>query len=351
MSAPTTGPSFQGRLAGVAPLAPGLLLTLALGVLGTLGASGEERLFGQAILEPLVLALLLGVAVRNTLPGIGSFMPGANYAAKQVLELAVALLGLSVDARALVAAGPGLLELVVGGVSASLLVSFGIGRLLGLSPHLAILVATGNSICGNSAIAAVAPAIGADKKDVASSIALTAVLGVVVILLLPLLIPLVGLSLYQYGVVAGMSVYAVPQVLAATFPVSQISGQIGTSVKLMRVLLLGPVVLVLGFLFRRHAATSSHASRSLSRYVPWFVASFLVFAAVRTSGVVPGPVADLAAAASRSLTILAMAGLGLGVELAAVRRVGLRVGLAVAGSLTFLVLFVTSAIRILHIGG
>ncbi len=347
----TSRTSSSTRAGPFVRLAPGLALTVALGAAGLLVASVEERLFGQAILEALVVALLLGVVVRNLLPGVSAYVPGASFAAKQVLELAVVLLGLSVDARVLAAAGPGLLELVVGGVSASLLVSFSIGRALGLSPHLAVLVAAGNSICGNSAIAALAPAIGADKKDVASAIALTAVLGVAVILLLPLMIPLAGLSLYQYGVLAGMSVYAVPQVLAATFPVSQLSGQIGTTVKLMRVLLLGPVVLVLGLLFRRGADHHAQADRSWSRYLPWFVVAFVVLAVVRSTGLVPQPAVDLAATIGRSLTILAMAGLGLGVELAAVRRVGLRVGFAVAGSLTFLVAFVTAAIFALGIGG
>ena len=93
------------------------------------------------------------------------------------------------------------------------------GGLAGLlSSKLAVLVACGNAICGNSAIAAVAPVIGADREDVAASIALTAVLGVAVVVLLPLLIPVLGLSNYQYGVLAGLTVYAVPQVLAAAFP-------------------------------------------------------------------------------------------------------------------------------------
>ena len=86
---------------------------------------------------------------------------------------------------------------------------------------MAILVACGNAICGNSAIAAVAPVIGADSKDVAAVIAFTAVLGVLMVLGLPLFVPLAGLSRHQYGVLAGLTVYAVPQVLAATVPVGR----------------------------------------------------------------------------------------------------------------------------------
>ncbi len=108
---------------------------------------------------------------------------------------------------------------------------------------MAVLVACGNSICGNSAIAAVAPVIGADGEDVAASIAFTAVLGVVVVLSLPLACPLLHLSGLQYGALAGLTVYAVPQVLAAAAPLGAVAVQIGTLVKLVRVLMLGPVVL------------------------------------------------------------------------------------------------------------
>src|SRR6202162_621297 len=115
----------------------------------------------------------------------------------------------------------------------------GTSRAVGLPIRLSILVACGNSICGNSAIAAVAPVIGADSDDIASSISFTAVLGVVVVLGLPLLVPILQLSLTQYGVLAGLTVYAVPQVLAATLPIGELSNQVGTVVKLVRVLMLG----------------------------------------------------------------------------------------------------------------
>ena len=88
---------------------------------------------------------------------------------------------------------------------------------------MSVLIACGNSICGNSAIAAVAPMIGARAEDIASSIAFTAVLGVVVVLTLPLLVPMLDLSLTQYGVLAGLTVYAVPQVLAATLPIGALA--------------------------------------------------------------------------------------------------------------------------------
>jgi hypothetical protein len=159
-----------------------------------------------------------------------------------LLEVAVALLGASITFTAIAASGVPLLAAIVTVVILTLAASFGISRSIGLPVRLSLLIACGNSICGNSAIAAVAPVIGASTDDVASSISFTAVLGVIVVLGLPLLIPLVQLTETQYGVLAGMTVYAVPQVLAATIPAGLVSTQIGTLVKLVRVMMLGLVV-------------------------------------------------------------------------------------------------------------
>jgi uncharacterized integral membrane protein (TIGR00698 family) len=276
-----------GRVAVVARLAPGLLLGVGIALLAYALAALQELVVGRAWIESLVLALLLGVAIGNS-----GLMPrrceaGASLAGKQVLECAVVLLGAGINGGALVAAGPRLAILIVTGVVLALGAGYAIGRRVGLGPRLAFLVATGNAICGNSAIAAVAPVIRADRSEVAASIALTAVLGVTLVLALPLLIPLVGLSHFQYGVVAGMGVYAVPQVVAAAFPVSELSGEIATTVKLARVLMLGPVVLTVGMVM---AALGSHGLGSRLRWttvLPWFVIGFALLAALRVAGWLP----------------------------------------------------------------
>jgi uncharacterized membrane protein YadS len=114
-------------------------------------------------------------------------------------------------------------------------------------PRLSALIACGNSICGNSAIAAVAPVTGAGTDDIAFSISFTAArCHRRAHAAAPRADPLLHLSLTQYGVLAGLTAYATPQVLAATLPIGALSNQIGTVTKLVRVLMLGPVVL--GFL-------------------------------------------------------------------------------------------------------
>ncbi len=309
--------------------APGLALMAAMAVVATL--------LGQQfpMLEPLVWAILIGIVVRNIVGQPAMAKSGVNWAAKQLLEFSVLLLGAAVNYGEILKAGPKVLGLIALAVGLGILMSMTIGRAFGLSRKLGILIAVGNSICGNSAIAAVAPTIKADKKDVSTSIALTAVVGVVVVLSLPLLVPLLKLSLYQYGVIAGTTVYAVPQVVAAGFSVSPLSGEVATLVKLVRVLFLGPVVLIFGLLFAKSTMAEGQKMK-LSTMLPWFVVGFLGLAFLRTFGVIPDLVAGDAKLVSNALMVVSMAALGMGVELAAIKTVGPRVGITVVLSIGFL---------------
>jgi len=330
-----------------------IAVTLAAGLLQII----EQRFAGEAYLEALVIAILLGVAIRTAwVPG-PRWRPGINFSAKILLEVAIVLLGAAVSVRTVLALGPGLLLGIVAVVAVAIGTSYGISRALGLPQRMAILVA-----CGNSAIVAVAPVIGADGDDIASSIAFTAVLGVVVVLLLPLLVPILQLSLTQYGVMAGLTVYAVPQVLAATLPIGELSNQVGTVVKLVRVLMLGPVVLGVSLLARRMRNEVDEAPPNvtagdrpkpgrppLSQLVPWFIVAFLVVGAIRSFGLIPEPTLLPIKTVANTLTTISMAALGHGVDIRVVARAGLRVTSAVTLSLAVLGIISIGLIRLLGV--
>ena len=336
-------PDIAGRLSGIA-------LSLAVGVVSVAIAALEERIFGHPIIEGLVVAILLGMVVRTLWTPPDTMESGISFTAKEVLEVAIVLLGASVDLPLLLRAGPalaaGIVLLVVVGITGS----YAIGRACGLPKKLAVLVACGNSICGNSAIAAVAPVIGAKKEHVASSIAFTAILGVVVVVGLPFLIRPLALNNYQYGVLAGLTVYAVPQVLAAAFPVSLLSGQVGTLVKLVRVLMLGPVVLFFALANRKTSQEGSPGARfNITRFVPWFIIGFLALAIMRSVGSMPAAWVDPTRSLSGWLTVAAMAALGLGVDLKVISKVGPRVIGTVSASLAMLIVLSIALIHFLAI--
>ncbi|MET0427257.1 MAG: putative sulfate exporter family transporter, partial [Microvirga sp.] len=183
---------------------------------------------------------------------------------------------------------------------------------------------------------------------IASSIAFTAILGVIVVLSLPLLVPLLDLSQTQYGVLAGLTVYAVPQVLAATVPVGLVSVQLGTLVKLVRVLMLGPLVVLLSMVVGRRDPRSARPW-SLNRFVPWFIIGFLILAALRSMGWIADAVLRALTPTATLLTVVSMAALGLGVDLRVLGRVGVRVTLAATLSLLMLLAGSLLLVRILRI--
>jgi uncharacterized integral membrane protein (TIGR00698 family) len=343
-------------------LVPGLLLCAAVTIAAIALQSLEARLFGRAWLEALVLAILIGTATRTAWTPSAGFLPGIDFSAKTLLEIAVVLLGASVSVGTVLAAGPGLLFGIAGVVIIAIAASYVIGRLLRLPHRMAVLVACGNSICGNSAIAAVAPIIGADGEDIAAAIAFTAVLGVIVVLILPFAAPLLHLHGMQYGILAGLTVYAVPQVLAATAPLGPLAVQVGTLVKLVRVLMLGPVVLCLSLLTRRlrdqtdepapHLTTGDRPKPgrlALHKLVPWFIIGFLTLTAIRSAGLIPTTLLTPTATLATWLTIISMAALGLCTDLRSVARAGGRVTAAVTGSLLVLATISFGLIRWLGI--
>lgn len=329
-----------GMLDRSVALIPGIAVCGAITVVSLGLQRVEEHIFVHPYVEALVIAILLGMTIRSFWEPSERWRSGIAFSAKQLLEVAVMLLGASVSFGAIAASGPLLIGATIATVVVMLAVSYGLSRLLRLPAKLSILIACGNSICGNSAIAAVAPVIGASSDDVASSISFTAILGVLMVLGLPLLIPLLGLAPTQYGILAGLTVYAVPQVLAATVPAGIVSTQVGTLVKLVRVLMLGPIVVALSLVAahrrKTHGEKTDVATISPFKMVPWFITGFLALAALRSLHLVPdlviAPVTKLAVI----LTVLSMAALGLGVDVRVLSTVGGRVTAAVTLSLLLL---------------
>jgi len=333
----------------LAALIPGILLCIALAGVSLALEAAERRLFAHPYVEALVLAILLGMAVRSFWKPSERWQAGIAFSAKQLLEVAVMLLGASVSFAAIMASGIALLGAIAAVVVVTLAFSFGLSRMLGLSTRLSILIACGNSICGNSAIAAVAPVIGADGDEIASSISFTAILGVMMVLGLPLLIPLLHLSATQYGILAGLTVYAVPQVLAATVPAGLVSTQIGTLVKLMRVLMLGPIVIGLSLLAPRlQGGVHRRKGVGFFRLVPWFILGFLALAALRSLDIVPPAVTGPLTAITGFLTVLSMAALGLGVDVRVLATVGGRATAAVTLSLMLLLAISIRLVQLFH---
>jgi uncharacterized integral membrane protein (TIGR00698 family) len=332
-------PPFGLRSDAIARAVPGVALAIVVALAACALESIERTLVGTTWIEALVMAIVLGAALRSAGLVSPAAEPGIAVAAKPMLEIAIVLMGASLSFGDVARSGVVMPAAIAGIVAMAIVAGVAIGRWLGLPPKMALLVACGNAICGNSAIAAVAPVIDADSDDVAAAIGFAAVLGVVVVLAMPALAALAGLKDARAGALAGLTVYAVPQVLAAAAPMGAVAVQSGTLVKLMRVLMLGPVCVALTIVARRRGWVCAEAQRtgpSIGQFVPWFIIGFVALAALRSLGLFPDRLAADAAALVGPLTVMAMAGLGLGVDVRSVRAAGPRVTAAVVLSLVVL---------------
>lgn len=327
-------------------LLPGLLLSILVSAAAFAAEGLEIQLTGRKYVENLVLAIAIGTAVRTFVPLWRGLERGIAFSAKRIMEAAIVLLGASISLQALQAAGFALVGGIVALVAFAILVSYALGRSFGLNRKLAMLVACGNSICGNSAVAAVAPVIEAESDDVAAAIAFTAVLGIAVVLALPLALHTFSMTASQYGVLSGLTVYAVPQVLAAAQPGGLIAMQTGTLVKLVRVLMLGPVLLTLAV----GKGRESESTVRLSQILPWFIIGFALMMGLRSTGLISENLAVPLSHVSNALTVIAMAALGLTVDIRSVLHAGGRVILTASLSILALVATSLGLIALLHIG-
>lgn len=271
----------------------------------------------------LVAALVAGMALRSLgLVSPRETEPGLRFAAKTLLRTGIVLLGFRLSVHDLTALGVSTLMTIFATVT---LTFFGVqlaGRRMGLSSGLSVLVASGFSICGNSAIAAVKDAAQADEDDVAAAVGLVTICGTAAVFLLPVLGPAIGLNEAQLGLWAGASVQDTAQVIAVSASVGPVALAVATAVKLTRILFLAPIVA--GVSLMKGKTGSGAPSSARPPLLPLFVVGFIATMTLRTAGVVPTDGLELARTVERYVLAAGLVGLGSSVTLTSFRNLGLK---------------------------
>lgn len=317
-------------------IVPGLLVAVAVGV----ASVALSRAVPAA--SAALVAILAGAAAANTRLLPTTLQPGLDVAGRTVLRLGIVLLGLQLALGDVIALGPGAVVLILAVVAIGVASGIALGRALRVPPALTLLIASGFSICGAAAVAAVRgvlpviPREGEDREDAAErlsaqtamAVALVVVFGTAMIPLVPLLSGALGLDESAAGVWAGASIHEVAQVVAAGGILGPDALRAAVVVKLGRVLLLAPVIAVVAALTRRGASAvaggGSSPATTRPPLVPLFVVGFLLAVAARSAGVVPGPVLAVAQPVQAVLLAAAMFALGTGVRASLLRSVGPR---------------------------
>ncbi|MCL4148856.1 UNVERIFIED_CONTAM: hypothetical protein GTU68_061543 [Idotea baltica] len=278
-------------------------------------------------LSTLVVAVIVGAFIGNVGLATDRTQPGLTFAAKRLLRVGVVLLGLRLSLTDVVDLGSRGLAVVAVTVVATFFGTQAIGRRLGLSRDLSLLVATGYSICGASAIAAVEGSTDADEEEVAAAIGLVTLFGSLAIVALPALANIGGLSDDQFGAWAGASVHDVAQVAATASTGGAAVVATAMVVKLTRVVLLTPIVIGVNLHRRGRSDGPDDARGGISRHnappvLPLFVAGFVAMVMLRTTGWLPDVAIDSARTFEGLLLAAALVGLGAGVRVDRLRKLG-----------------------------
>lgn len=317
----SSGPGMERRPGLLCPrylvarrIGPGV----AAAALAALVAPRVAGLVPQA--STLLVAVAIGILIGNGPAAVDVLRPGLAWVARVAIRLGVVLLGFRLAIGDIGALGWPTLLLVAGTVAATFVGTQAVGRRLGLSPDVSLLVATGFSICGASAIAAMAPNTDADDEEVAVSVGLVTLAGTLLLFVSPVAARAIGLSDAGFGTWVGASGPDVAQVVAAASTGGSAVLSIAVVVKLSRIVLLAPLVTAVSVSRSR----SERHRESRPPLIPVFVAGFLVAMLLRSAGVVPHPVLGAIAGVERVLFMLALVGLGSGVRFDRLRRLGLR---------------------------
>ena len=279
----------------------------------------------------LTIAVALGIVVGQ-IPGLGPLLsgawaPGLDVAGVRFMRLGIVLLGLGLSLTDIAALGGVTILTTILVVLAAFGGTWWFGRCLGLPGHQPLLIATGFSVCGASAIGAMSSAVGAKKADAAVPVALVTLCGTLAIAVLPVLWHPLGLSHLQFGHWVGAGVHDVGQVVATAQLAGPAALAVAVVVKLTRVLMLAPIVTVASVVARRAMPTPGAEAPATTRarrppIVPLFVLSFLALVLVRTWLPVPADVLEAAAVAQTALLAMALFALGSGIRLVELVRTG-----------------------------
>lgn len=305
---------------------PGRLKTLGPGVTAAVVVGAVAYLVSMRTpaMSPLIWAIVVGATLANVtrLPAV--LAPGIAFAAKNLLRLAVGLLGVRLGLSQILEVGPKGVAIVIVAVGATFVFTRWLSARFGLSTTLGTVLAAGTSICGAAAVVAVAGVVDSKEEETAVGVGAITALGTLAMLSYPLVGQALGMSADAFGVWAGASIHEVAQVVAAGFSFGALDGsavETATVVKLGRVLTLAPMAVMLSFAVRGKTDSAGKAKVSP---VPWFIVLFLAMVAVRSLGVLPERAVSGLVTADTMLLAVAMAGLGLDLRWAKVRAAGVK---------------------------
>ena len=293
----------------------------------------------------MLMALLIGMALSPAASD-ARCAEGVGFSARSLLRLGIALLGARITLGQIADLGVWPVAIAIGGVAATILVSVGLARLFGFNPLFGVLTGGATAICGASAalaLSAVLPAHPMKERATTFTVVGVSLLSTAAMVAYPMLATRLGLSERHAGLFLGGSIHDVAQVIGAGYSLSTTTGDVATVMKLVRVGMLAPVVIIVGLLTRR---ADPHSDGPKEPLLPWFAVAFLALAGACSTGLVPAVIREAMVEASRWCLVLAISALGMRTNLASLVEVGVRPFALLAIEAALLALFVLVLVRL-----
>ena len=287
-----------------------------------------EELIPGGLLGASIIALFMGTIINSFFHPVW-IKPALKFTSKRILKVAIILLGASLSVNTILSVGKMTFFVMLFTFAMCFGGGYFIRKLFGLNWKLGNLISAGTGICGGSAVAAIAPVIDADDKDIAFAMSSTFLFDMVMVALYPLMGKALGMSDIAYGIWAGTSVNDTASVVASGYAFSEIAGDFATMVKLTRTIAIIPTVLVFAYIGTRAKqkelkATSGGQKVKLVKIIPWFICGFLLLAILNSVGWIPESTGSLIKSTSKFLMVTALAAIGLGTSLLDFKKAGLR---------------------------
>lgn len=272
-------------------------------------------------LDGVTLSIILGLVIGNVIKIPGSFKAGISFSDKNILTWAIALLGFSLDYRTLLSLGYDTIFIILLSVTFTICTALLLGKIFKVEKDLSLLVGVGNAVCGSSAIVAAQGVVKTKDENVGLSIGVINLLGTVGIFLLPAVaMLLVNFTDQHKGILIGTTLQAVGQVAAAGFSLNDFVGQTATVVKMGRILLITPIVLLLSF--KRNSSSGQVKGKLRIPKIPRYIIVFILLSLVNSIGFLNPLLVDVMKKLSKFFLMFAMAGIGLNITVKELVRGG-----------------------------
>ncbi len=287
-----------------------------------------ERMIPGELLGASIIALFMGTIINSFFHPTW-MKPALKFTSKRILKAAIVLLGASLSINTIMSVGKMTFFVMIFTFAMCFGGGYFIRKIFGLNWKLGNLISAGTGICGGSAVAAIAPVIDADDKDIAFAMSSTFLFDMVMIALYPLMGKALGMTDIAYGIWAGTSVNDTASVVASGYAFSDAAGDFATMVKLTRTIAIIPTVLVFAYIGTRAKQKELKAENggqkvNLIKIIPWFIGGFLLLAVLNSVGFIPVAASGVIKGTSKFLMVTALAAIGLGTSITDFKKAGLR---------------------------